>query len=101
MTPPAMMTKGRAALPATVVAEQDPFFVALGRPKAHDSSGRDDNSVETGIIRCNGGCPANRTGVEVQLRLLSRHVIEARGCLRVAKERFEAVVHMLLYVAVE
>jgi hypothetical protein len=36
------MTKGRAALPATVVAEQDPFFIALGGPKAHDSSGRDD-----------------------------------------------------------
>jgi hypothetical protein len=25
------MTKGRAALPATVVAEQEPFFIALGR----------------------------------------------------------------------
>ena len=36
------MTKGRAALPATVVAEQDPFFIALGGPKAHDFSGRDD-----------------------------------------------------------
>jgi hypothetical protein len=39
------MTKGRAVLPATGVAEQDPFFIALGGPKAHDSSGRDDNSV--------------------------------------------------------
>ena len=39
---PVEMTKGRAALPATVVAEQDPFFIALGGPKAHDSSGRDD-----------------------------------------------------------
>jgi hypothetical protein len=27
------MTKGRAALPTTVVAEQDPFFIALGGPK--------------------------------------------------------------------
>src|ERR1700722_2460855 len=26
---PVEMTKGRAALPATVVAEQDPFFIAL------------------------------------------------------------------------
>ena len=34
---PVEMTKGRAALPATVVAEQDPFFIALGGPKAHDS----------------------------------------------------------------
>ena len=42
MTPPVEMTKGRAALPATVVAEQDPFFIALGGLKAHDSSGRDD-----------------------------------------------------------
>jgi hypothetical protein len=41
MTPPVEMTKGRAALPATVVGEQDPFFIALGGPKAHDS-GRDD-----------------------------------------------------------
>ena len=39
---PVEMTKGRAALPATVVAEQDPLFIALGGPKAHDSSGRDD-----------------------------------------------------------
>jgi hypothetical protein len=36
------MTKGRAALPATVVAEQEPFFISLGGPKAHDFSGRDD-----------------------------------------------------------
>jgi hypothetical protein len=35
---PVEMTKGRAALPETVVAEQDPFFIALGGPKAHDSS---------------------------------------------------------------
>jgi hypothetical protein len=40
MTPPVDMTKGRAALPLSVVAEQDPFFIALGGPKAHDSSGR-------------------------------------------------------------
>jgi hypothetical protein len=38
------MTKGRAALPTTVVAEQDPFH-RLGGPKAHDSSGP-DNKVE-------------------------------------------------------
>jgi hypothetical protein len=36
------MTKGRAALPGRVVAEQKPFFIALGGPKAHDSCGRDD-----------------------------------------------------------
>jgi hypothetical protein len=42
MTSPVEMTKGRAALPTTVVAEQDPFFIALGGPKALDSSGRDD-----------------------------------------------------------
>src|ERR1700733_5023719 len=45
MTPPVEMTKGRAALPATVVAEQDPFFITLGGPLAHDFSGRDDNSI--------------------------------------------------------
>ena len=39
---PVEMTKGRAALPATVVAEQDPFFITLGGPLAHDFSGRDD-----------------------------------------------------------
>jgi hypothetical protein len=32
------MTKRRAALPETVVAEQDPFFIALGGPEAHDCS---------------------------------------------------------------
>src|SRR3984885_456296 len=37
---PVEMTKGRAALPLSVVAEQDPFFIALGGPKAQDSSGR-------------------------------------------------------------
>src|ERR1700733_15397021 len=37
---PVEMTKGRAALPATVVAEQDPLFIALGGPKTHDASGR-------------------------------------------------------------
>src|SRR5580700_3437751 len=37
---PVEMTKGRAALPLSVVAEQDPLFIALGGPKAHDSSGR-------------------------------------------------------------
>jgi hypothetical protein len=47
------MTKGRPALPATVVAEQDPFFITLGGPLAHDSSGRDDKgeggaSIERG-----------------------------------------------------
>jgi hypothetical protein len=35
MTPPVEMTKGRAALPLSVVAEQDPLFIALGGPKAH------------------------------------------------------------------
>ena len=47
MTPPVEMTKGRAALPAKVVAEQDPFFITLGGPKAHDSSGRDKERVVT------------------------------------------------------
>jgi hypothetical protein len=34
MTAPVEMTKGRAALPTTVVAEQDPSFIDLGEPKA-------------------------------------------------------------------
>jgi hypothetical protein len=42
MTSPVEMTKGRVALPATVVAEEDPFFITLGGPLAHNSSGRDD-----------------------------------------------------------
>ena len=32
------MTRWRAVLPERVVAEQKPFFVTLGGPKAHDSS---------------------------------------------------------------
>jgi len=32
------MTKGRAVLPGRVVAEQEPFFITLGGPKAHDPS---------------------------------------------------------------
>jgi len=31
------MTKGRAVLPGRVVAEQEPFFITLGGPQAHDS----------------------------------------------------------------
>ena len=50
---PVEMTKGRAALPLSVVAEQNPFFITLGGPKAHNFSGRDDKgkggaSRETG-----------------------------------------------------
>jgi hypothetical protein len=51
---PVEMTKGRAALPLSVVAEQDPFFIALGGPKAHDSSGRDDKGEGGASIEC--GC---------------------------------------------
>jgi hypothetical protein len=54
MTPPVEMTKGKAALPATVVAEQDPLFIALGGPKAHDSSGRNDKGEGGASIEC--GC---------------------------------------------
>jgi hypothetical protein len=36
------MTKGRAVLPERVIAEREPFFIALGGPKAHDFYGRDD-----------------------------------------------------------
>jgi hypothetical protein len=35
---PVEMTKGRAVLPATVVAEQDAFFITMGGPQSHDSS---------------------------------------------------------------
>ena len=35
---PVEMTKGRAVPPSTVVVEQEPFFITLGGPKAHDSS---------------------------------------------------------------
>jgi hypothetical protein len=38
----------------SVVAEQDPFFIALGGPKAHDSSGRDDKGEGGASIEC--GC---------------------------------------------
>jgi hypothetical protein len=36
---PVEMTKGRAVPLSTVVAEQEPFLITLGGPKAHDSSG--------------------------------------------------------------
>jgi iron complex transport system substrate-binding protein len=39
------MTKGRAALPWSVVAEQKLFFITLGGPTAHDFFGRDDNFI--------------------------------------------------------
>jgi hypothetical protein len=36
------MTKGKAALPLSVVAEQSLFFMTFGGPKAHNFSCRDD-----------------------------------------------------------
>jgi hypothetical protein len=36
------MTKGRAVLRGTVVAEQKPFFITLGGPLAHYRSGWDN-----------------------------------------------------------
>ena len=62
MTPPVEMTKGRAALPATVVAEQDPFFIALGRPEAQNSC-RDDNSFALSMLH-NFVIPAERSAGE-------------------------------------
>src|SRR6202161_1288561 len=51
---PVEMTKGRAALPLSVVVEQRLFFITLGGPKAHDSSGRDDKGEGGASIEC--GC---------------------------------------------
>jgi hypothetical protein len=58
MTPPGEMTKGRAALPLSVVVEQRLFFITLGRPKAHDSSGQDDKGEGGASIEC--GCVEQR-----------------------------------------
>jgi hypothetical protein len=35
------MTRGEMALPGRVVAEQEPFFITLGGPKAHGNSVED------------------------------------------------------------
>jgi hypothetical protein len=43
------MTKVRAAFPWESGLGQKAFFITLGGPKAHDSSGRDDNSVGSWI----------------------------------------------------
>src|SRR6202034_1371948 len=51
---PVEMTKGRAALPLSVVAEQTLFFITLGGPRAHDFSGRDDKGEGGASIEC--GC---------------------------------------------
>jgi hypothetical protein len=59
------MTKGRAALPLSVVAEQDPFFIALTSPaqgRTADTadlsttlrSGRDDKGEGGASVEC--GC---------------------------------------------
>ena len=54
MTSPVEMTKGRAALPVSVVAEQKLFFITLGGPKAQDFSGGDDKGEDGASIEC--GC---------------------------------------------
>jgi hypothetical protein len=41
---PVEMTKGRAVLRGTVVAEQKPFFITLGGPKAQTSSGPNEQN---------------------------------------------------------
>ena len=51
MTAPVEMTEGRAALPLSVVAEQGPFFIALGGPTAHDFSDKGEGGA---AIEC--GC---------------------------------------------
>src|ERR1700728_2773930 len=51
---PVEMTKGRAALPWSVVAEQQLFFITLGGPTAHDFPGRDDKGEGGASIEC--GC---------------------------------------------
>src|ERR1700679_3702084 len=62
---PVEMTKGRAALPLSVVAEQDPFFIALTSPaqgRTADTadlsttlrSGRDDKGEGGASVEC--GC---------------------------------------------
>ena len=48
MTSPVEMTKGSAALPATVVAEQDPFFIALSK---NTSQGRSADTADLSL-RC-------------------------------------------------
>src|ERR1700733_2375662 len=68
---PVEMTKGRAALPLSVVAEQDPFFIAMGGPKAHDSSGRDDKGE-------GGGGP--------QRRLLEKKTADLSTALRSGRD---------------
>jgi hypothetical protein len=42
MTSPVGMTRGKGGSSGRVVAEREPFFIALGGPKAHDFSGQDD-----------------------------------------------------------
>ena len=44
---PVEMTKGRVVPPSTVVAEQEPFFITLGGPKAYDSSVEDKVAIST------------------------------------------------------
>src|SRR5277367_3313969 len=51
------MTKGRVALPERVVAEEKRFFITLGGPKAHQNSGRDDNSVVPARALARDICP--------------------------------------------
>src|SRR5580692_6154182 len=58
---PVELTKGRAALPATVVAGKA-FFITLGGPTAHDFSGRkhsqeriaDTADLSTALLRSSG-----------------------------------------------
>src|SRR5580704_5793560 len=78
------MTKGRAALPATVVAEQDPFFIALSKNTSQGRSadtadlstplrsGRDDKGE--------GGASSNsRCGTGPVFHRLSKNTSQGRS----------------------
>jgi hypothetical protein len=71
---PVEMTKGRAALPLSGVAEQNPFFITLGAAKAHDFSGRKtfpgkdrwNADLSTALLRSSGRDDKGESGASIE-----------------------------------
>src|ERR1700689_407923 len=71
---PVEMTKGRAAPPLSMVAEQNPVFITLGGPTAHNFSGRKtfpekdrwNADLSTALLRSSGRDDKGEGGTSIE-----------------------------------
>jgi hypothetical protein len=73
------MTKRGAALPLSVVAEQNPFFITLGGPKVRNFSGRDDKGEGGASSECGCRTESLAESLANTKELSSRRFVRAEG----------------------